>query len=155
MVSWVALVVGLAAIGYAWKLSSELATAQRRLDRYNKALFEANDEIRRLREEMAEGLARLRVEMMTGSGELRFRPDMTVREAQMLHGQAEEVLAGFHLGGCSHCAVEPGDTLAQVCAMHGVDEQALLANLNALLENGNGQELNVMRVKAPNVEVDW
>lgn len=158
--NWVgllALVVGLAALGYVWKLSSEQATLQRRLDRYNKALFDANDEIRRLREEMSEGMARLHVEMMTGA-RAAFRPQMTVREAQMLHGQAEQVLAGFHLGGCSHCAVEPDETLAEICAEHGVDEAALLMNLNALLANGNGDTVDVEaapRVKLPNVAVEW
>lgn len=154
----VALVVGLAAIGYAWKLSGELATAERRLDRYNKALFDANDEIRRLREEMSEGMARLHVEVMAGAHAAAFRPETTVREAQLLHGQAVEVLAGFHLGGCSHCAVEPDETLAQVCAAHGVDEELLLVNLNALLANGNGEMPHgeaASRVKLPNVAVEW
>jgi hypothetical protein len=158
-----ALLVAVAAIGYAWKLSRELATAQRRLDRYNKALFDANDEIRRLREEVADGMARLRVDMMKGEGEVRFRPEMTVREAKMVHGQAEEVLAGYHLGGCDDCAVESDETLAQICAAHGVDEQGLLANLNTLLANGSELDtaagaprgFSPPRVKLPNVAVEW
>ncbi len=52
-IAWAALVVALGALGYGWKLSYEVAATRRRLDRYNKALFDANDEIARLRDELA------------------------------------------------------------------------------------------------------
>ena len=56
-ISWLALVIGLVAVAYAWKLQQELHTATRRLDRYNRALFDANDELRKVREEMTAALA--------------------------------------------------------------------------------------------------
>lgn len=158
LVAWIALVVALLAVGYAWKLSLELATATRRLDRYNRALFDANDELRRLREQMEEETARLRVELRRRDGAA-YTPEMTVREALLLHPQAEEVLAGFHLGGCSHCAVEPNDTLAQVCAQHDIPVERLVSQLNMLLSASaasgaaNGSELQ--RVKLPNVALEF
>ncbi len=146
------------ALIYAWKLSHELATANRRLDRYNRALFDADEQIRRLREDLAASSARLHVELMQRTGGLEFAPHMTVREAQQIHPQVQQVLAGFHLGGCSSCAVEPDDTLAEICSDHGVDPAVLLATLNGLLAGVNGNGANGAAVpqwvKIPNVTLE-
>ena len=158
IVAWVALAVAAVAMGFVWKLNSELATATRRLDRYNKALFDANDEIRRLREGTEEEVAALRVAVRQQQGAATFTPEMTVREVLMTHPQAEQVLATFHLGGCSHCAVEPGDRLADACQEHGVDLQMLVGNLNLLTQGhqqtgaGNGAP---QLVKIPNVALEF
>jgi hypothetical protein len=156
LISLFSLLIAVAALAYGWKLQQELNTATRRLDRYNRALFDANDEVRRLRETLAETTTQLRVELKQTAGRLRFEPGMTVREAQMVHPQAQQILAGFHLGGCSSCAVEPEDTLAQVCADHEQDVTVLITNLNRLLENGNGQLVSTRQpVKIPNVAVEF
>lgn len=158
MIAWIALAVAAVAMGFVWKLNSELAVATRRLDRYNKALFDANDEIRRLREGVEEDVAALRVAMRQQGGALEFTPDMTMREVVMAHPQAEQILAGFHLGGCSHCAVEPGDRLADACREHGLDLQMVVGNLNLLTQgrqqvgNGNGAP---QLVKIPNVALEF
>lgn len=153
IIAWVALLLAGFAALYAWRLSVELASAARRLDRYNKALFDANDEIRRLREQFEEETARLRVEVRRGQGALTFAPEMTVREALLVHPQVEQVLAGFHLGGCDHCAVEPGDTLAQVTQQNGVNLQTLLGNLN-LLTAGQPHAAAPQMVKLPNMVLE-
>ncbi len=151
---WLALLISIGALGYAWRLQQEIAQAKRRLDRYNRSLFDANDEIRRLREELADTVAELRVEALRpGIGTLAFTPKMTVRETLMVHPQAEQILAGFHLGGCSSCAVEPDETLAQICRDQGRDLTELLRNLNLLLTieaDNNGQRIRP--IKIPNVE---
>lgn len=150
------LVIALSAFGYAWKLQQELSQAARRLDRYNRALFDANDELRRLREEMTTSMARLRVELMQSAGRAQFMPETTVREAHLLHPQAQQVLAGLHLGGCSSCAVEPDDTLAKVSADHGIDLDLLLTNLNLLLSPERGLNGNTIQmVKLPNVVLEF
>lgn len=158
VVAWIALVIAVVAFGFVWKLNSELATASRRLDRYNKALFDANDEIRRLREEMEEETARLRVALRQQQGEVLFTPEMTVREVLMTHPQAGEILANFHLGGCSHCALEPNDKLVDACREHGVDLNSVVGNLNLLAQAsqqsgvGNGAP---QLVKLPNVALEF
>jgi hypothetical protein len=159
MAIWIAifaLVAALVAFGYAWKLQQELTIATRRLDRYNKSLFDANDDLRRLREDLAAMSAQLRVEIRQQGGRIGFDPTMTVREAQLLHPQAQQILAGLHLGGCNSCAVEPDATLAAICADHGVDEEQLMQNLNSLLRSANGQHSQALQpVKVPNVELNF
>jgi hybrid cluster-associated redox disulfide protein len=158
IIEWAALIVAAVALGFVWKLNSELATATRRLDRYNKALYEANDEIRRLRAEVENDVAQLRVALRQQQGAATFTPEMTVREVLLTHPQAEQVLASFHLGGCSHCAVEPGERLVDACQEHGVDVQALVGNLNLLTQGGqqvgkgNGAP---QLVKLPNVALEF
>jgi hypothetical protein len=81
---------------------------------------------------------------------------MTVREAQLVHPQVQQVLAGFHLGGCSSCAVDPDDTLAEICAGQGQDLNLLIQNLNLLLDGGNGHNGAALQpVKIPNVELNF
>jgi hybrid cluster-associated redox disulfide protein len=154
LVAWLGFVAAVAALGLAWKLNSELATATRRLDRYNKALFDANDEIRKLREQMETETAQLRLAVRQAGGSAVFVPEMTVREVLLAHPQSEQILAGFHLGGCSHCAVEPDETLAAACEEHGVDLQALIGNLNQLAA---GRSMNgaPQLVKLPNVALEF
>jgi hybrid cluster-associated redox disulfide protein len=63
-----------------------------------------------------------------------FHADMTVGEAMQLHPRAREVFAGFHLGGCSHCAVSEFETIAQVCQGYGVPVDMLVGSLNSLAD---------------------
>jgi hybrid cluster-associated redox disulfide protein len=157
IIAWVALAIAAVALGLVWKLNSELATATRRLDRYNKALFAANDELRQLREEVETDVAQVRVQLRQQQGAA-FAPEMTVREVLLMHPQAEQILASFHLGGCSHCAVEPGERLADACREHGVDVQTLVGNLNLLTQGhqlvGNGSGTPPL-VKIPNVALEF
>jgi hypothetical protein len=154
IVSGLALLISLAAVGYAWKLQQELQGATRRLDRYNRALYSANDDLRQLREELRETKAQLRVELMQSAPGAAFTPATTVREAQLLHDQAAQVLAGYHLGGCSSCAVEPDATLAQICQEQGRDLTQLLVTLNGLRQAQHGQtSASIQPLKLPNVEL--
>jgi hypothetical protein len=154
LIAGLALLVALLALAYAWKLNQELNTATRRLDRYNKALFDAGDELRRLRSDVTESTAQLRVAIQQSQGGITFGPTTTVREAQLLHPQAAQILASFHLGGCSSCAIAPDDTLAQVCTEHGQDVGLLINNLNHLMLQGNGHRTSTPQpVKLPNVEL--
>ena len=163
IIAWIAVAFAAVALGFVWKLNSELATATRRLDRYNKALFDANDELRRLREGMEEDFAQVRVAMRQQQG-ASFSPEMTVREVLMTHPQAEQVLASFHLGGCSHCAVEPGERLVDACQEHGVDLQTLVGNLNLLMAGrqqggatapDSADYVAPQMVKLPNVALEF
>ena len=155
VVAWLALGVALVATGYAWKLNHELGLARRRLDRYNRALFDATDDIRKLREELSDLAAQLHVEIMQRAGSPAYHPAMTVQQAHLLHPQAQVVLAAYHLGGCDSCAVALDETLADVCARSGTDVQKVVADLNQLIGGGQGRNNGLAQhVKMPNIEVE-
>jgi hypothetical protein len=159
MATWIALIavlIGVVSLAYTWKLQQELGIATRRLDRYNKTLFDAQDEVRRLHEALSATSAALRVAIQQNVGQVHFAPSTTIREAQLLHPQAHQVMAGLHLGGCSSCAVEPDQTLAAACAENGVELSVLLQNLNLLLSPSNGNSNGATQpVKLPNVALEF
>ena len=63
-----------------------------------------------------------------------FTADMTVGAAMQLQPRAREVFAGFHLGGCSHCAISEFETIQQICEGYGVPVDMLIGSLNSLEE---------------------
>lgn len=156
-VAGIALILGGGALFLVWKLGLDLATANRRLDRYNRSLYEAGDQIRKLEEKLAETTAVLRVEMMHQGSPITVRPEMTVGQVTALHPQAGQILAGLHIGGCSSCAANPDETLAQICADNGLDLSQVLGNLNSLFQVGmapsNGGSRVPQPVKVPNIEL--
>jgi hypothetical protein len=153
----VALLIGLAGLVYAWLVRQDLDKATRRLDRYNRSLYDASDQIRKLEERQAATVAELRAEIARSSGKASFRPSMSVRESYALHPQAQEILAAYHMGGCSSCAVELDDTIAQVCTNAGIEVGQVIGDLNSLLagqQSANGYANGNQRVKLPNLSLD-
>lgn len=147
--TWLSLLVAVGAIVYAWLQSRTIDTINRRLDRYNKALFEANEEVRKLSETVENTAAQLRIEIKKNVGQSIFTPEMSVKEAQMAHPQAQIVMERLHLGGCSSCAE---DSLSKASFDHGVDINILLTNLNKLAD---GKELNLIDLpKLPNIQFE-
>ncbi len=76
--------------------------------------------------------------MRRQAGELKFSPEMTIAEAMEVHPQVVQVLASFHLGGCSHCAVSDVDTIEGACQSYGIDQSALMTALNQLIDPKSG-----------------
>jgi hypothetical protein len=54
VLSVAALLAALLSLLYAWRLHKELDRATARLDRYNKALFDAGEELRQLRAQLGQ-----------------------------------------------------------------------------------------------------
>jgi hypothetical protein len=68
--------------------------------------------------------------------EQHFTPDMTVDQAFRLHAGARRVFAGFHLGGCSNCAISETHTIGAISDDYGIPLPMLLESLNALFDGG-------------------
>jgi hybrid cluster-associated redox disulfide protein len=68
----------------------------------------------------------------TPAAEGPFHADLTVGEAMQMHPRAREVFAGFHLGGCAHCAISEFETIRQVSEGYGVPVDMLIGALNGL-----------------------
>ena len=58
--------------------------------------------------------------------------DMTIQKLIELNEGAAEILmnAGMH---CLGCAMAHGETIEQACAVHGIDVDALMAQVNTYL----------------------
>lgn len=71
-------------------------------------------------------------------GQLWSRPfglDFTIHQAWIRHAGASAVFARHHLPACHHCAVRFDETVGEAAAAYGIDPNALLDELNALLAN--------------------
>lgn len=68
------------------------------------------------------------------STEQKFTKDMTIGQAMRLHPRAAEVFMGFHLGGCSHCAISEEEVIEQVAMGYGIPIDMILNALNSLFE---------------------
>ncbi len=64
-----------------------------------------------------------------------FSAEMTLAQVRATHPRADEVLARHHLGGCAACAVSEVETLAEGAAVHQLDLEAILTDLQALPSN--------------------
>lgn len=109
-----------------------------------------------MREELTAALAQVRAESRLPSGAtVKFTPQMKVRDALVVHPQAEQILAAFHLGGCNSCAVDPNDTLTDICREHDRELAQLLQNLNLLTATPKAATGLPSVIKVPNVELSF
>jgi hypothetical protein len=151
IITWLGFVTAIVALGYAWGAQRRLDRTERRLDRYNRALFDASDEIRKLREQLETHTLQIDLLSRQARGDDLISAEMTVRQAQMLHPQAQRLMASLGLGGCSSCA---DDSLGRAAGEHGVDLQRLIAQLHLLVATPTPSALDGLFQKTPNIELE-
>ncbi len=129
---------------------------QERLDSTTGQLFELRSTITAANEAMEHRLADVRLDLRHQSGETIFKPEMTIADALRVHPRVGEILAAFHLGGCSHCAVSDVDTIQGACQTYGIDQVALMDALNGLVLGGRTVAAGpASNAKAANVKVSF
>ena len=149
----VALIVAALALLVTYIVTRRANALDQRLSRLESSLFSLKSDIMAQREKMDEQVSDLRLAMHQQAGDLEFVPTMTIAEAMGVHPRVSEVLASFHLGGCSHCAVSDVDTIEGACQTYGIDQKALMLALNNLVSAGDGGSTGPAPVKIPNVKV--
>jgi hybrid cluster-associated redox disulfide protein len=141
-----ALVVAFFAIRRAGALAERADRAANSVLELRSALIETNDKL-------DSALTDLRFEQRRRSGETIFTPTMTIADALQVHPKVSEVLASFHLGGCSSCAVSDVDTIEGACQTYGIDQSALMGALNGLAGGASGGSAGP--AKTPNIKVSF
>jgi hybrid cluster-associated redox disulfide protein len=151
-----ALIVALVAVLVAALAFRRVSSLQERLDRTTSSIYELRGALAEADERLDEKLSEVRLNLRQQSGEVIFTPGMTISEAIDVHPKVREVLASFHLGGCSHCAVSDVDTLEGACQSYGIDQSALMGALNGLVSGDSGGSIGpATGVKAPNVAINF
>lgn len=157
----VALIVAIIAVLVAALASRQANRLQTRLDEATRALHDLAGALAETSEGLDAKLNEVRLNLRQQSGEQIFTPKMTIADAMDVHPKVREVLAGFHLGGCSNCAVSDVDTIEGACQSYGIDQSALMAALNALVSGGSGGSVGPAKgvkmpgVQAPNVTISF
>ena len=126
IVAVVALVLGFMAWGRA-------SAAGRDAAQLREDLHQARLDLAATRDSLQAKIDDLGREARRSAGDLRFMPSMTIAEAMEVDPRVVQVLADFHLGGCSNCAVSDVDTLEGACRSYGIDQESLMLALNRLL----------------------
>jgi hybrid cluster-associated redox disulfide protein len=149
-----ALIIAAVSLVVAYVAVRRAGAVDQRLSRLESSLYSLKSEIMEQREKLGEELLDLRLELQRQKGGLQFAPSMTIAEAMEVHPRVAEVLAGFHLGGCSHCAVSDVDTIEGACQTYGIDQKSLMVALNGLLDPAGGST-GPAPVRATNVKVTF
>jgi hybrid cluster-associated redox disulfide protein len=112
-------------------LRQTLRDTQRRLyltqARLNELETTVQNELQRLN-----GLLRRR------SGGPLVEASMKIADAIAIDPRVRNVLAQFHLGGCSSCAIDEEQTIEQVAMSYGIDLDRLMAALTAVSDGQEG-----------------
>jgi hybrid cluster-associated redox disulfide protein len=152
-----ALIIAILALLGAFLAFRRAGTLQERLERTTGQVHELKSALAAANEEHERKLNDLRLELRRQAGEEIFDPKMTIADAMKVHPKVQEVLASFHLGGCSHCAISDVDTIEGACQSYGIDQNALMNALNGLVsgESGGsaGLATTIANAKMSNVKV--
>ncbi len=152
-----ALIVAVLALVGAFLATRRAAVLQEKLDRTTSQLHELRSATNATVEELQGKLNDVSLQVRRQSGQPIFDPHMTISEALAVHPKVADVLASFHLGGCSHCAVSDVDTIEGACQTYGIDQVGLMKALNGLVSGGSGGSsglaATIQAARIPNVKV--
>ena len=154
---YVALLVGILGLGVAWSTHRKNNELKERIAQVNSRVYNLRREMQEAQEKAEHELMTLKFQLLKLQGDLKVTPEMKIREIAAIHPQALQVLAGFHLGGCSSCAVDETQSLAEAAAVNGRDVSPILVALNNLVAegaNGNGP-ITPDRLKTPNIQLHF
>jgi len=141
----------------AWSANRKNNDLKERMAQVNSRVYNLRREMQETQEKAEQEMMTLKFQLLRAQGELKVTPEMKMGEIVAIHPQAEQVLAGFHLGGCSSCSVDPGQTLAEATAVNGRDISPILVALNNLVvESSNGNSLiSPDKLKTSNIQLHF
>ena len=155
MLTYAALTVGLIAFVIAWRANRKNKDLVERIAQVNSRVYNLRREMQENQEQTHQELLKLKYELLKAQGELQVTGQMKIGEIVAAHPQAQQVLAGFHLGGCGSCMVDDHQSLAEAAALNGRPLEPILVALNGLVaDSPNGQVLP-QQLKTPNVQLQF
>jgi hypothetical protein len=154
---YVALALGLIGILMAWSANRKNKELNERIAQTNSRIYNLRREIQEKQEGAEQKLVSLKFELLKLTGDLKVTPETRIGELTLLHPQAPQVLAAFHLGGCSSCSVDDRQTVAEAAAVNGRELEPILVALNTLVaesSNNHGQ-ISPERLRTPNIQLHF
>ena len=151
---YIALLISVIGLGMAWMCHKKNAALRDKLSETNSRIYNLRRENIDVQENVEKEIMALKFEILKLQGDLKVNPEMKIGEIMTIHPQAQQVLAGFHLGGCSSCSVYDRQSLAEAAAVNGRELEPILAALNTLVAGENGQQA-AEPVKVPNIQLHF
>jgi hypothetical protein len=157
LLTYIALTIGLIGLLLAWRANAKNKDLQERIARTNSRVYDLRRELLELQQTAQQETMQLKFQLLKSQGELKVTPDMKIGEIVALHPQAEQVLAGFHLGGCASCLTDPGQSLSEATGMHARELEPILVALNTLVADGEKGHATVSpeRLRVPNIQLQF
>jgi hypothetical protein len=138
MINALVAVAALGALGIATITYGRERSLRESLRETQRRLYLAQARLNELENTFQTELQALRAVVRRQSGGPVFEPTMRIAAATAIDPRVRDVLAQFHLGGCSSCAINEEYTIERAAANYGVNLEPLMAALESL---GNGQVL--------------
>lgn len=156
IVVYIASALSLVGIVMAWFASRRNKELVEQVEQVQSRIFNLRRELETVQEEAEQDKMALQFEILKLKGDLKITPEMQIGEIVAAHPQAGQVLAGFHIGGCSSCSVDNHQPLHEAVAQNGRDIQPILMALNTLVSESNGNgTVHDSRLKTSNVELQF
>jgi hypothetical protein len=155
MLTYIALAVGIIGIFMAWRTGRKNSEMQEKIAQVNSRVYKLRQEMQETQEKAEQELMTLRFQLLKAQGELKVTPEMKMSEIVAIHPQAEQVLAGFHLGGCSSCSFDLHQSLGEVTTVNGRDIQPILVALNGLVAESSNGLISPEKLKTPNIQLHF
>lgn len=155
MLTYVALIVAMLSALMAWSAHRKNKELRERIAQTNSRVYSLRRQLEEAEEKAGYERMQLKFQLLKLQGELKVTPDMKINEILAIHPQAEQVLAAFHLGGCSSCAVDPRQSLSEAVALNGRELEPILVALNNLVAAGDAENgpIPPKRLKTPNIQL--
>jgi hypothetical protein len=150
---YVAILLSIIGIVMAWRASRQNNELKERLSQANSRVYNLRREIEEKQTKAEQDLMSLKFELLKVQGNLKVTPETRIGELGQMHPQALQVLAGFHLGGCSSCSVDDRQSLAEAAGVNGRELEPILVALNSLIAEGSNGAVPVERLKVPNIQL--
>ena len=159
VLTYAALALGLLAVLLAWRSNRKNKDLNERIAQVNSRVYQLRREMQETQEQAEYDRLKLKFELLKLQGELQVSGQMKIGEIIAVHPQAQQVLAGFHLGGCSSCMLDDNQSLAEAAALNGRELEPILMALNTLVaesSQSNGQlPAEAEPLKMPNIELKF
>ena len=153
---YAAFIFAIIALLFAWRVNRTGGELRERIAQVNSRVYNLRLGLQEMQETSEKELTALKFEVLKLQGNLRITPEMRVGDVVSIHPQIEQMLAGFHIGGCSSCSVDDRQTLGEAVAVNGRELEPILAALNTLVaESQNGGTVAPERLKTPNVQLQF
>lgn len=156
--TYIALVFGLVGLLMAWSAQRKNKELRERISQTNSRIYNLRREMQEAQEKAEHERLSLKFEILKLQGSLQVTPEMKIGEVLALHPQAQQVLAGFHLGGCGSCYVDDKQSLREAAVVNGRELEPILLALNALVTegaNGGNGVTSPEQLKAPNIQLHF
>jgi hypothetical protein len=155
MLTYAALAIGLIAILMAWRANRKNKDLIERIAQVNSRVYNLRREMQDSQEQAQQALLKLKYELLKVQGGLQVTGQMKIGEIVAAHPQAQQVLAGFHLGGCGSCMVDDNQPLAEAAALNGRELEPILVALNGLVADSANGQASPEQLKTPNVQLQF